>query len=52
MSQREVKIQAETESRAAVTGLDEGVRIALIDPTVPRKSSDSASATFNPEGTP
>jgi HlyD family secretion protein len=36
--QREVKIQSETESRAAVAGLDEGSKVALIDPTAPRKS--------------
>jgi HlyD family secretion protein len=42
--QREVKILSETESRAAITGLAEGVQIALIDPTATRKSTASGSA--------
>lgn len=48
--QREVKIESENESRVAVDGVAEGSRIALVDPTVPRKTSGS-SATGNPEGT-
>jgi len=50
--QREVKIQSETESRAAITGLDEGTRIALIDPTAARKSSSSSSASDGLGATP
>jgi HlyD family secretion protein len=41
--QREVKIQSENESRAAVDGLDEGSHVALVDPTAPRKASGSAT---------
>jgi HlyD family secretion protein len=50
--QREVKIQSENESRAAITWLDEGSRVALIDPTVTRKSTDSSSAGLGLGGTP
>jgi HlyD family secretion protein len=42
---REVKIQAENESRAAVEGIAAGTEIALIDPTAPRKSIRSGSAS-------
>jgi multidrug efflux pump subunit AcrA (membrane-fusion protein) len=41
---REVKIQAENESRAAIEGINVGTEIALIDPTAPRKAT-SASAS-------
>ena len=50
--QREVKIQSENESRTAIAGLDEGTRVALIDPTVTRKSTDSSSAALGLGGTP
>jgi multidrug efflux pump subunit AcrA (membrane-fusion protein) len=40
---REVKIQAENESRAAIEGIAAGTEIALIDPTAPRKSSSSST---------
>jgi HlyD family secretion protein len=36
---REVTIQGENESRAAVQGLEEGALVALIDPTVPHKAA-------------
>jgi HlyD family secretion protein len=36
---REVKIQAENESRAAIEGVSAGTEVALIDPTAPRKNS-------------
>jgi multidrug efflux pump subunit AcrA (membrane-fusion protein) len=49
--QREVKIESQNESRAAIEGLQEGSKIALVDPTAPRKSSGN-SAGGNPEGTP
>ena len=42
--QREVTIQSQNESRAAVDGLEEGLKVALVDPTAPRKASDSAGA--------
>jgi HlyD family secretion protein len=50
--QREVKIESENESRAAIEGLDEGNRVALVDPTAPRRNSGSSSATANLGGTP
>jgi multidrug efflux pump subunit AcrA (membrane-fusion protein) len=49
--QREVKVQSENESRASVDGLEEGVKVALVDPTAPRKTTGSG-ATGNMEGTP
>jgi HlyD family secretion protein len=45
--QREVKIQSESESRAAIEGLDAGTEVALIDPTVLRKEGASATASPN-----
>jgi len=39
----EVKVTAETESRAAVDGLSAGSEIALVNPTVPRESSAASS---------
>jgi HlyD family secretion protein len=50
---REVKIQSESESRAAIEGLTAGSEVALIDPTVPRKmGSSSASSPSFGGGTP
>jgi HlyD family secretion protein len=40
---REVKIQSENESRAALEGLSEGTEVALADPTAPRKTSGSSA---------
>jgi HlyD family secretion protein len=40
---REVKIQAENESRAAIEGIGAGTEIALIDPTAPRKSANAGA---------
>ena len=50
--QREVKIQSENESRAAIEGLEEGNKVALIDPTAPRKTGSGSSATGSMEGAP
>ncbi|MGC2162849.1 MAG: HlyD family efflux transporter periplasmic adaptor subunit, partial [Silvibacterium sp.] len=50
-AQQEVRIQNESESRAVIEGLQEGSRVALIDPTVPRKAS-GGSTTGNIEGAP
>lgn len=47
---REVKVQAENESRAAIAGLGAGTEIALIDPTAPRKTT--VPATVSVGGTP
>lgn len=40
---REVKIQAETESRAAIEGLKPGATVALLDPSLPRKLTEAAA---------
>jgi HlyD family secretion protein len=50
--QREVKIKSQSESRAAVEGVDAGSMVALIDPTAPRKSTAAGSANGSMEGTP
>lgn len=50
--QREVKIQSVNESRAAIDGLEEGSRVALIDPTAPRKTTGAISSTGSSGGTP
>lgn len=42
--QQEVTVLRESESRAEVEGLNEGTSVALIDPTVPRKSVASSVA--------
>jgi multidrug efflux pump subunit AcrA (membrane-fusion protein) len=50
---REVKIQAEDESRAAIEGIGAGTEIALIDPTAPRKAANSGvSSAPGGGGTP
>jgi HlyD family secretion protein len=48
--QREVKIKSESESRAAIEGLDEGSEVALLDPTVPHKQSGAGSSSGGAEG--
>jgi hypothetical protein len=50
--QREVKIKSQSESRAAVEGIDAGSMVALIDPTAPRKTTAASSANGGIEGTP
>ena len=40
---REVKIQAQNESRAAIAGISAGTEIALVDPTAPRKAGSSSA---------
>jgi HlyD family secretion protein len=50
--QREVKVSSESESRAAIEGLDEGTRVALIDPTVTRKPTSGAASAGSLGGTP
>lgn len=42
---REVKIQAQNESRAAIDGIGPGTEIALIDPTAPRKTQSSGASS-------
>jgi HlyD family secretion protein len=48
--QREVKIQSESDSRAAIEGLSAGNQVALVDPTAPRKAG--SAGTSAPGGTP
>ena len=50
--QKEIKIQSENESRAAIDGLEEGTQVAMVDPTAPRKSGGAGSSTGSTEGTP
>jgi len=47
---REVKIEAENESRAAIAGLGAGTEIALIDPTAPRKRTAASGSGAGPGG--
>jgi len=47
---REVKIQAENESRAAIDGISEGTEIALVDPTAPRKAAGPGAAPVGGAG--
>jgi HlyD family secretion protein len=47
---REVKILSESDSRAAVEGLNAGAEVALIDPTAPRKAGSSRASTASPGG--
>jgi biotin carboxyl carrier protein len=49
---REVKIQAENESRAAIEGIGAGTEIALIDPTAPRKAASSSAPAPGGGGAP
>lgn len=49
---REVKIQAENESHAAVEGISAGTEIALIDPTAPRKTANTGVAPTAGGGAP
>jgi hypothetical protein len=49
---REVKIQAENESRAAIEGIPSGTEIALVDPTAPKKTSNSGSSAGSLGGAP
>jgi hypothetical protein len=49
---REVKIQAENESRAAIEGIAAGTEIAMIDPTAPRRTSNSSSPAPGRGGAP
>jgi HlyD family secretion protein len=49
---REVKIQAQNESRAAIEGISAGTEIALVDPTAPRKTANSGAPSPGGGGTP
>jgi multidrug efflux pump subunit AcrA (membrane-fusion protein) len=43
--QLQVKVGSQNESRTAIEGLKEGDQVALIDPTAPRKATNSGSAS-------
>jgi HlyD family secretion protein len=47
---REVKIQAENESRAAIEGIGEGTEIALVDPAAPRKAAGPGASPLGGGG--
>lgn len=49
--QHEVKVQYQSESRAAITGLADGDEVALIDPTAPHKQG-AVSALPGSQGAP
>jgi hypothetical protein len=48
--QQQVTVKGESESRAIIEGISEGTPIALLDPTIPQKSSTSGSSTSNTGG--
>jgi len=50
--QQAVKVDFQNESRAAIDGLRAGDKVALIDPTAPRKGASSGSAPGLGGGTP
>jgi multidrug resistance efflux pump len=47
---RDVKVEQRTESRLAITGLNEGVEVALVDPTATTGPAAASSATAMPSG--
>ena len=49
---REVNIQAENESRAAIDGLNVGTEVALVDPTAPRKVANPSASVPGGGGGP
>ena len=50
--QRQIKVEFENESRAAISGLKEEDEVALMDPTAPRKSAAATSPAGALGGTP
>jgi biotin carboxyl carrier protein len=50
--QREIQIKGESETRAIIEGLPDGAEVALLDPTVPRKSGPSSSGSAGAAGAP
>jgi HlyD family secretion protein len=49
--QQQVTVKGESESRAIVDGLPEGTPIALLDPTIPQRSSSTGSSGGSSGGT-
>ncbi len=50
--QREVQIKSGSETRAIIDGLADGTEVALLDPTVPRKSGPTGSGSAGTMGAP
>ncbi len=50
--QHEVQIKGESETRAIIDGVPDGAEVALLDPTVPRKSGSAGSGPASTEGAP
>jgi multidrug efflux pump subunit AcrA (membrane-fusion protein) len=50
--QREVQIKGESETRAIIDGLPDGTEVALLDPTVARKSGPSNAGAAGTAGAP
>jgi len=50
--QREVKIESQNESRAAIDGVEAGAIVALVDPTAPRKTGSGGADPGSIGGTP
>lgn len=50
--QREVRIQSQSESRAAIGGVEEGSLVALLDPTVSHKRSGAGATSGDMPGAP
>jgi multidrug efflux pump subunit AcrA (membrane-fusion protein) len=47
---RDVKVEHRTESRLAISGLDEGAEVALVDPTAVTTPGPASSAPAMPSG--
>jgi HlyD family secretion protein len=47
---REVRIRSESESRAVIEGLNAGAKVALVDPTAPRKEGNPGGAAQDAGG--
>jgi hypothetical protein len=47
---RDVKVEHRTESRLAISGLDEGTEVALVDPTAVTRSAPASNAPAMPSG--
>lgn len=50
--QREVQIKGESETRAIIEGLADGTEVALLDPTVPRKTGPAGTGPSGTMGAP
>lgn len=50
--QHEVQVRGESETRAIIEGLADGLEVALLDPTVPRKTGPASSGSSGMMGAP